>query len=125
MPGLPRSERLRGKENIGRLFSVGGKGAQGEVAARAVANALDHARLAAVAGKKLGKAVKRNRMRRRLRAAFRLHKEQLPKGFDLALIARPGLLEASWTEIVSAVLKAVEKAASGRDRGRPRRLPKT
>lgn len=124
MSGLPKSQRIRGKENMGRLFSVGGKGAHGVVAARAVPNELDHARLAAVAGKKLGGAVKRNRMRRRLRAAFRLHKEQLPKGFDLALIARPGLLEASWTEIVAAVLKATEKAASGRDHGRPPRLPK-
>ncbi len=116
--------RLRGKENVGRLFSAGSKGAQGVVAARAVPNDVDHARLVAVAGKKLAKAVKRNRMRRRLRAAFRLHQEQFPKGFDLALIARPGLLEASWTEIVTAVQKAVEKAASGRDHGRPHRLSK-
>lgn len=120
MPTLPRAERLRGRERLGELFEKGGRGTSGPVAARALANDLGFTRLVAVAGKKIGNAVKRGAMRRRLRAAFRLQKDGLPAGLDVALIARPGLLEASWPEIMTGVREAVAKAARGLNPGRPR-----
>ena len=120
MAALSRRERLRGRERLGELFEEGSRGFSGVVAARALENGLAYSRLAAVAGKKLGNAVMRNAMRRRLRAAFRTQKGELPAGFDLALIARTGLLEASWREITDGVRKAAAKAARGRDPGRPR-----
>lgn len=118
---LPKAERLCGRERIGELFRAGGGGAAGKVAARALPNADGETRLAAIAGKSLGNAVKRNRMRQRLRAAFRMQKDKMPKGWDLALLARPGLLEAEWLELCRDAVTAAERAVRGATG--PRRLP--
>ena len=123
MGKLPRSERLRGRDRIRDLFETGGRAAVGRVAARALANGTSSSRLAAVAGKGLGNAVKRNRLRRRIRAAFRLQKGDLPKGWDLAILARPGLMEAEWRDVMREVREAAVKAtrsAAGRQPSRHR-----
>jgi ribonuclease P protein component len=53
-------------------------------------NGLPHPRLGLSVSRKLGGAVARNRWKRLLREAFRLHREQLPTGVDLIVIPRPG-----------------------------------
>ena len=102
---------MRGRERFAELFAKGRRAAAGNVAARALANPDGATRVAAVAGKALGNAVKRNRLRRRIRAAYRMQKDALPKGCDIALLARPGLLEASWRDVMRDVRKTVERAA--------------
>lgn len=116
---LPRAERLRGRDVIGRLFDEGASGASGGILVRALRGGDGPSRIAAVAGKRLGNAVKRNRMKRRLRAAFRLEKETLPKGWDFALIARRGLLEAEWPNVLKDLRKAVQKAVTARPVPKP------
>ena len=54
----------------------------------------DGPRLGLAVGRQLGTAIERNRLKRRLRAAFDEVKERIPAGRDYVLIARPGLLEA-------------------------------
>jgi ribonuclease P protein component len=51
-------------------------------------------RLGLAVGRQLGTAVERNRLKRRLRAAFDELRDQVPAGRDYVLIARPGLREA-------------------------------
>ena len=51
-------------------------------------------RLGLAVSRQLGGAVERNRLKRRLRAAFDELTERLPAGHDYVLIARPGLGEA-------------------------------
>jgi ribonuclease P protein component len=46
-------------------------------------NGLDIARLGITVSKRVGKAVKRNRIKRLLREFFRLNKKIFPKGFDV------------------------------------------
>ena len=119
MENLPRVERLCSRKRIGRLFEVGSRGATGKVAVRVLANGKGVNRIAAIAGKGLGIAVRRNRMRRRIRAAYRQSKDRLPQGWDVAIIARPGLLEAAWEDAKRDVILAAERAirdASGAGR---------
>jgi ribonuclease P protein component len=48
------------------------------------------ARLGVVASRKVGPAVARNRAKRLVREAFRLHPEVFPAGLDVVVIVRPG-----------------------------------
>jgi ribonuclease P protein component len=52
-------------------------------------------RLGLAVSRQIGGAVERNRLKRRLRAAFDELAEELPTGTDYVLIARPGLGEAA------------------------------
>ncbi len=51
-------------------------------------NELGHPRLTFLVSKKNGNAVRRNRIKRRLREAFRQSRESLPADLDLAVIPR-------------------------------------
>lgn len=53
-------------------------------------NTLSRWRLGITASRKIGSAVKRNRVKRLLREFFRLHKLQLPLSTDILFIAKPG-----------------------------------
>lgn len=111
MQNLPRRERLRGHGRIGEIFATGGKAVNRLVVVRASPADDGLRRVAAVAGKKLGGAVLRNRLKRRIRAAYRLLKDSLPRGCDLVIAARPGLAEAEWQDVLEQVEAAVTKAA--------------
>lgn len=51
---------------------------------------------------KVGNAVVRNRVRRRLRQLFRTRRRELPKGLDMVLIARNSAATAEWPVFVRA-----------------------
>ena len=58
---------------------------------------------------KLGHAVVRNRVRRRLREIYRLHEEELRRGFDLVIVARGRSAEAPYRELERDFLAACAK----------------
>ena len=60
-------------------------------------------------GKKLGKAVTRNRVRRRLREIYRLHESQFLPGYDLVVVARSQAVGASFTQLTRAYLTLADK----------------
>jgi ribonuclease P protein component len=62
-------------------------------------NGLPHPRLGLSVSKKLGNAVRRNRWKRVLREAFRLHQAELPAGIDIVVVPRQtGKPELEFTE---------------------------
>lgn len=58
---------------------------------------------------KLGHAVVRNRIRRRLREIYRLHEEQLAPGAELVVVARGRAVSASYRELERDFLAACRK----------------
>ncbi|MCB8981903.1 MAG: ribonuclease P protein component [Ardenticatenaceae bacterium] len=67
-------------------------------------------RFAFVASRRVGKAVIRNRVRRYLREAVRLHLNQIQPGWDCVWIARPLLPEATFAEVETAVLQLLARS---------------
>lgn len=66
-------------------------------------NDLNQVRVGVAAGRSVGKAVQRNRAKRRLREAMRPLLPHLPPGWDLLLIARAPLNAAPFTQVRQAV----------------------
>ena len=64
--------------------------------------------------RKVGGAVVRNKVKRRLREAWRAQVERIPSGRDYVLVARPGLAESSDSQggdwLVERVGEALRKA---------------
>lgn len=58
---------------------------------------------------KLGKAVTRNRVRRRLREIYRLHESQFTSGTELVIVARGRAVGAEYSQLEKAVLSACGK----------------
>lgn len=75
-------------------------------------NDLHIARFGFVVSRKVGKAVVRNRVKRRLREAVRKHLAEIPSGWDIVILARPPSAEARFAEIESALVQTLARAAS-------------
>jgi ribonuclease P protein component len=70
----------------------------------------DGLRVGVVAGRALGGAVQRNRAKRMLREAMRMLLPGLQAGWDLILIARQPLLNASLEQIKAALTQLFRRA---------------
>ena len=66
--------------------------------------------MAVVAGRRLGSAVSRNRVRRRLREALRRIEKELRSGADIVIVARGGAETAPFDAIVGSLRGALVDA---------------
>jgi ribonuclease P protein component len=75
--------------------------------ARFVRNDLGTTRFGFATGRKLGSAVIRNRVRRRLREALRVMAPSFQPGWDVLIIARPAIVEADHDALVGALRRTL------------------
>ena len=61
-------------------------------------------RVGITVSKKLGKAVVRNRVRRRIREAYRLNEERFLPGYDIVIVARSRAVEVSFQKLTDSLL---------------------
>lgn len=66
-------------------------------------------RLGITASTKLGHAVVRNKIRRRLREIYRLNEERLSVGYDFVVVARSRCVNAEYSRMDSEFLHLAEK----------------
>ena len=72
-------------------------------------------RVAFIAGKKLGNAVWRNKAKRRLRAVCQQCGGPWP-GYDVIFLAKSSLTDASYSKVLKACIKALERMDSTREK---------
>lgn len=67
-------------------------------------------RVGITVSKKLGKAVIRNRVRRRIREAYRLNEEKFLPGWDIVIVARSRAVSVSFQKLTQSLLSLSEQA---------------
>ncbi|MCS6829218.1 MAG: ribonuclease P protein component [Armatimonadota bacterium] len=96
---LPRHERLRRRKDFLACYNEGRAYAQAHLVLY-VRPQSGGRRFGFVVGKKVGKAVVRNRVKRRLRAACRECLPNLSEGFDAVIVARRNAGEADYHQLL-------------------------
>lgn len=73
-------------------------------------NRFGFSRFGITTGKKLGKAVKRNRCRRLIREAYRQIAPEIIAGFDIVFVARASTVGSSEPKVEKAMRELLQKA---------------
>jgi ribonuclease P protein component len=95
MTGSPRpfrfgpSARLTHRREFARVREGRARVDLGPLSVFAIPNPLDRSRLGMSIGRRLGGAVRRNRLKRLLRESFRLERSAFPAAYDVLVTARP------------------------------------
>jgi ribonuclease P protein component len=91
------------------VYSRGRSWADPAIVLRAIRNGTPETRCGLSVGKNLGKAVVRNKVRRRLREILRL--ASLKEGWDLVLVARAPSVQRDYSQLRQAVEKLLSRAS--------------
>jgi ribonuclease P protein component len=94
---------LRSREDFARLGARGRTRSDRFIVVHFAANDLDHDRYGISTGRRLGGAVQRNRVRRRVREILRASPNHSGHGWDILVVARPASVEATFDEFSAAL----------------------
>ena len=108
---FPQSVRLKTPAQFKAVYDRKRSVSDGVLVVYAAANGLPHPRVGLSVSRKVGNAVVRNRWKRLLREAFRLHRHALPVGLDFILIPRSGQVEPTLDGVVASLTKLAGDAA--------------
>ncbi len=104
--GFPKTMHLRRPADFRRVYDCRCSVSDQLLIAYGCANDLGHVRLGLSVSRKFGNAVKRNRLRRLCREAFRQNRHDFPFGLDVVLIPRSSQ-EASLADLSQALTTLV------------------
>ena len=110
MLGLPRKCILKKKKDFQAVYSRGESYANRFLVLYVFRSNGFQGKVGFAAGKKLGNAVKRNRVKRLLRESYRLHQEEIEEGISLLLVGRKAALSAKCQDVERAFLALSRKA---------------
>jgi ribonuclease P protein component len=108
---LTLQERIRKKKDFLYLYKKGNRYRGRYFNLIYLSNDLNFSRMAVVVSKKVGGAVERNTIKRRLRTLFRRNKHVLPLPLDIILIVKKEIQGASWQSLEEEYLRSVASIA--------------
>lgn len=99
------------KENhiFRRLYAKGKSAVSPNLAVYCRKNRGGENRLGLTVGVKVGKAVTRNRVRRRIKEAYRIHESRLVPGWDIVVVARVKAAFAPYAQLERDLLRLMDK----------------
>lgn len=107
---MKRRHRLTRQSDLLRVRREGRSWAHPLLVLSAARNELGATRFAFIVGRRIGKAVVRNRVKRQLREAVRRHLSEVPAGWDMVLLARGPIAGARFAEIENAVAEMLRRS---------------
>ena len=99
---------LKKNSDFRRLYAKGKSAVTPYMVVYTRPNRLGENRLGYTVSVKLGHAVVRNRVRRRLREIYRLNAPQLKQGHDIVVVARSRAVGSEYRKLNAAFLRACE-----------------
>ena len=119
---MQRSLRLTGKKQFTKIRGQGNSAANRFLVIRFLPNGLDHSRFGFMVSRRIGNAVVRNKVKRRLREAVR--HSPVKAGWDAVFIARRGTEKAGYQELKQAAGNLLHRVHLDDQNGTPgRTLP--
>ena len=106
---MKRATTLKENYEFRRVYHRGQSGVSPFLVLYARPNRGKRNRLGITVSAKLGCAVTRNRVRRRLREIYRLAQPELSQGYDVVLVARGRAPKASYRELETAFRRCCDK----------------
>ncbi|MBI4830323.1 MAG: ribonuclease P protein component [Candidatus Lindowbacteria bacterium] len=108
--GFPRSRRLTRQGEFRRLYRTGRKASSEYLSVYTRPAAGQKGKVGIVAGRKVGNAVERNRIRRVLREAVRINQCEILEGTDLVIVVKNRALELPHAQLVEQLLRLLRKS---------------
>jgi ribonuclease P protein component len=108
---LPRACRLVRRSEYDAVYRQGRRRTSREFTAFLRPNALGLSRFGWSIKKALGSAVRRNRIRRRLREILRLHLQEIAQGWDIVIHPRSSVATADFLALTRELLKLLPSTA--------------
>ena len=96
---FPKTNRLLNRKDFVNLNKSGKRYHTAHFTLIFKQNGLDDTRLGITVSKKIGNAVKRNRVKRLIREFFRLHKKFFPQRYDIVIVAKMGASDLDFSKI--------------------------
>lgn len=106
---MKRAFTIKENYEFRRMYAKGKSGVSPWLVVYMRPNKLGHNRLGLTVSAKLGHAVVRNRIRRRLREIFRLNQPKLKQGYDVIIVARTRAVNAPYRDLERAFLRQCGK----------------
>lgn len=103
------SKSLKLNHLFRRLYRKGRSGVNKYLVLYCMKNGTGENRIGLTVSAKLGHAVVRNRVRRRLREIYRLHESQFQPGWDIVVVARSRAVNAPYQKLEQAYLSLADK----------------
>jgi ribonuclease P protein component len=103
------SQRLSGRRAFAAVYAIGVKYSRGPLLLYSKPNQLPQSRWGLSVSRRVGGAVRRNRIKRLLRESIRLLQHDLPAGYDLIIVVQPHepMALAKYQELLSGLTAAV------------------
>ena len=102
------SSALKENHLFRRLYRRGESLANGFLVLYCRRNGTEHNRLGLTVSAKMGCAVRRNRVRRRLREIYRLNEERFLPGWDMVVVVRGRAMDASYQRLEKSLLSLAD-----------------
>lgn len=111
-----RAERIRTRREFDRIYATGHRGHAPGMAVVVARGQQAYHRLGLSVSRRVGGAVRRNRIKRRIREVFRLSRQHIPGCLDIVVNGRKEMAVMPFDKLTESLVQAVKRASRAAQR---------